>query len=183
VHWRSLARFGKPVVKEYQDEFFIRHALVLDTFAVAGAPVPAEHFEEAVSVAASFTCAIETQESLLDLLFVGPQAYAFTAGRDLAPTERMLEILAGVRPCTTAAFPALHRLVLERHASLSGAVCVLLGWDAERRGLVEDLRARGLPTLTLVIGDRPPAPDAGDAAEGDLHFLAPGRIAEGLARL
>src|SRR5205807_649343 len=33
VHWRSAARVGRPVVKEYQDEFFVRHALVLDTFA------------------------------------------------------------------------------------------------------------------------------------------------------
>ncbi len=32
VHWKSLARLGKPVVREYQDEFFVRHALVLDTF-------------------------------------------------------------------------------------------------------------------------------------------------------
>jgi uncharacterized protein (DUF58 family) len=32
IHWKSYARSGKPVVKEYQDEFFERHALVLDTF-------------------------------------------------------------------------------------------------------------------------------------------------------
>src|SRR5262249_43051425 len=33
IHWKSFARVGRPVVKEYQDEFFVRHALVLDTFA------------------------------------------------------------------------------------------------------------------------------------------------------
>ena len=33
IHWRSWARAGKPVVKEFEDEFFVRHALVLDTFA------------------------------------------------------------------------------------------------------------------------------------------------------
>jgi len=32
IHWRSWARAGKPVVKEFEDEFFVRHALVLDTF-------------------------------------------------------------------------------------------------------------------------------------------------------
>jgi hypothetical protein len=31
LHWKSFARTGKPIVKEYQDEFFERHALVLDT--------------------------------------------------------------------------------------------------------------------------------------------------------
>src|SRR5262249_29300784 len=29
IHWRSWARTGRPIVKEYQDEFFVRHALVL----------------------------------------------------------------------------------------------------------------------------------------------------------
>jgi uncharacterized protein (DUF58 family) len=29
IHWRSWARVGRPVVKEFQDEFFVRHALVL----------------------------------------------------------------------------------------------------------------------------------------------------------
>src|SRR4029450_3972172 len=123
----------------------------------------AARFEEAVSVAASFACAIETQESLLDLLFVGPEAHVFTAGRGLAHTARLLEILAGVRPCTEHAFETLHHLVVERQGALSGAVCVLLGWDRERRAMVRDLRARGLPTLTLVVGAEPPPAGAKDA--------------------
>ena len=32
IHWRSWGRLGKPVVKEYQEEYFSRIALVLDTF-------------------------------------------------------------------------------------------------------------------------------------------------------
>jgi len=35
IHWKSWAKVGKPIVKEYQDEFFVRHALVLDTFIFA----------------------------------------------------------------------------------------------------------------------------------------------------
>jgi uncharacterized protein (DUF58 family) len=109
IHWRSWAKAGKPVVKEFEDEFFVRHALVLDTFT--GAP-HSEVFEEAVSVAASFACAIQTQESLLDLLFVGPQSYCFTAGRGLAHTDQMLEILASVKECADQSFDVLEELVL-----------------------------------------------------------------------
>src|SRR2546430_6820801 len=112
VHWRSAARVGRPVVKEYQDEFFVRHALVLDTFAERA---ESDVFEEAVSVAASLACSIQTQDSLLDLLFVGPETYCFTAGRGLGHTDRMLEVLAGVRPCRDRPFHALHRAVLERY--------------------------------------------------------------------
>ncbi|HTD65382.1 MAG TPA: DUF58 domain-containing protein, partial [Candidatus Limnocylindria bacterium] len=53
IHWRSWAKAGRPVVKEFQDEFFVRHALILDTFAE---PHDGVLFEEAVSVAASFAC-------------------------------------------------------------------------------------------------------------------------------
>ena len=182
IHWRSWARVGKPIVKEYQDEFFVRHALVLDTFGGAGPP---EVFEEAVSVAASFAVAIPSQDSLLDLMFVGPEAYCFTAGRGLAHADRMLEVLAGVEPCVGKPFSALRNAVLERHGELSGAICVLLAWDAERRALVEALRGAGVPTLTLVVvpaDATAPAGEDGDPGLGP-HRLTVGQIPEGLARL
>ena len=73
VHWKSFARTGKPVVKEYQDEFFERHALVLDTGTDRGEDAA---FEEAVALAASFVYTIDTHECLLDLLFVGGEVHA-----------------------------------------------------------------------------------------------------------
>ncbi|HUZ08255.1 MAG TPA: DUF58 domain-containing protein, partial [Candidatus Paceibacterota bacterium] len=103
IHWRSWAKVGKPIVKEFEDEFFVRHALVLDTFTDEPR---SEILEEAVSVAASFACAVLTQESLLDLLFVGPESYCFTAGRGLAHADQMLEILASVKNCAGKNFAA-----------------------------------------------------------------------------
>ena len=180
IHWKSWARAGRPVVKEFQDEFFVRHALVLDTFA---APEEATRFEEAVSVAASFACAAPTQDGLLDLMFVGAEAYCFTAGRGLAHTDRMLEILACVEPATGLSFRALRDAVMERHASLSGCICVLLGWDDERRDLVGRLGALGVPALVLVIGDGAGAPERETDGAAAVHWLQVGRIAEGLQRL
>jgi uncharacterized protein (DUF58 family) len=177
IHWRSLARTGKPIVREYQDEFFVRHGLVLDTFVALATPV----FEDAVSVAASFAAAVHTQDSLLDLMFVGTEAYVFTAGRGVGHEDRMLEVLAEVRPCHDRDFATLHRLVAERHGLLSGLVCVLVAWDDARRALVDHLRALGVPSLVLVVSD-----DAGlDAAleAAGARRLVPGRIGEGLARL
>ena len=123
IHWRSWARVGRPVVKEFEDEFFVRHALVLDTFTDHP---HSEVFEEAVSVAASFACTLPTQESLLDLLFVGPQSYCFTAGRGVAHVEQMLEILASVRACADQPFRALEHLVLSHVEAVSGCICVLV---------------------------------------------------------
>jgi hypothetical protein len=93
----------------------------------------------------------------------------------------MLEVLAEVRPCRDRDFGALHRLVVERHSLLSGLVCVFVGWDDVRRALVDHLRALGVPSLVLVVGEDA-ALDAELEAAG-VRRLAPGRIAEGLARL
>ena len=91
VHWKSYARTGAPIVKEFQDEFFERHALVLDTSTERSADAA---FEEAVAVAASFVYAIDTRECLLDLLFVGGEVRTYTGGRGQMKLEHMLEVLA-----------------------------------------------------------------------------------------
>jgi uncharacterized protein (DUF58 family) len=180
IHWRSSARVGRAVVREHQDEFFVRHALVLDTFA----PVAVEdRFEEAVSVSASFAASVHAHDSLLDLMFVGPEAYVFTAGRGVGDLERMLEILADVRPCVDRPFTALHRLVAERHHSLSGIICVLVVWDDARRALVQHLRALGVPALTLLVTDTADVPAGEDLEVEGVRRLVRGRVAEGLARL
>jgi len=184
IHWRSWARVGKPVVKEFEDEFFVRHALALDTFTD---DAHGEVFEEAVSVAASFACSLPTQESLLDLLFVGPQSYCFTAGRGVAHVEQMLEILASVRPCADQPFDALEHLVLGHVEVVSGCICVLVAWDEARRDCIRKLKALGVPVLVLVIV--PPGEsrklDPGPLSdEPDRFFvLEAGQIETGLAKL
>ena len=183
IHWRSWAKIGKPIVKEFEDEFFVRHALVLDTF---DEEPNSEVLEEAVSVAASFACTILTQESLLDLLFVGNQSYCFTSGRGLAHADQMLEILASVKNCADKKFEALEHLVLNHISAVSGCICVLQRWDGARQNLVKKMRELGVPLLVLVV--IPPGGnklDAGVMREepDNFHVLETGRVAEGLAKL
>jgi uncharacterized protein (DUF58 family) len=184
IHWRSWAKADKPIVKEFEDEFFVRHALVLDTFID---DPRSELFEEAVSVAASFACSVLTQESLLDLLFVGPDAYCFTAGRGLAHRDQLLEVLAAVQACGNRPFRALETLVLDHVAIVSGCICVLLAWDEERRRLVHKLKMLGVPLLVLVMAEpgrsAPPDSDLPRDEGGRFHVLEMGRIEQDLARI
>lgn len=184
IHWKGWARTGKPVVKEYQGEYFVRHALILDTFQSA-AHSPA--FEAAVSVAASFACTLQTQESLLDLMFVGDQAYCFTAGRSLGHAGRLLEVLAAVMPCTDRPFTTLTDAVAARAPLISGCICIFLSWEEDRRECVHRLRMAGVPLRILVIAEPEaaetidPGPLGGDA--GEFRVLRSDRIREGLAGL
>ena len=185
IHWKSWAKVGKPVVKEYQDEFFLRHALILDTFSDAAY---SEALEQAVSVAASFTCQIQTQESLLDLMFVGTQAYCFTSGRGLAGTDKILEILAGVITCQDKAFDYLIPVVVSRAAQLSSCICIFLSWDEDRRKLVQHLRGLSIPTMVIVItgeADTAAAVDPGPMRDKPhrFHLLSLNNIEQGLMNL
>ena len=183
IHWPSWAKTGRPIVKEFQDEFFTRHALILDTFLrVAGSDV----FEEAVSVAASLACTVQAQESLLDLMFVGPQAYCFTMGRGVGHLEQLLEILASVQPCRDREFQSLLQLVTQHAGDLSGCLCVFVEWDEVRREFVRHLRELGVPLMVFVVTEAgAPKPDPGPMAADPERFrqLEVGKVAEELAKL
>lgn len=175
IHWKSYARAGEPVVREYQDEYFERHALILDTFAASQNTAA---FEEAVSIAASLVYTVSTQECLLDLMFVGAESYCHTAGRGQLSSGSLLEILAGVQLCAHKPFRALHDAVTARRAMLTGSICILLSWDDARREFIRALRMLGVPLLVLVVTDQPVT-----EREPWLHVIDPSKVQEGLARL
>jgi len=148
IHWKSWAKRGKPIIKEFTDEFFVRHALILDTFAK---PEQLDTFEIAVSIAASLVGNLTTQDTLLDLMLVGEQAFCATGGHGVGQATTLLEILACVKP-SSHPFSQLCPLVQQHAAAMSGCVCVLLDWDKERQDFVKWLQRLNLPFRALIIG-------------------------------
>ena len=57
-------------------------------------------------------CTVQDQDSLLDPMFVGPEAYCFTSGRSTGHTDRVLEVLPRCAVCQEREFDALEGLVL-----------------------------------------------------------------------
>jgi uncharacterized protein (DUF58 family) len=167
IHWKAWARTGRLVVKEYQDEFFVRHALLLDTFPSGDAAA----FEAAVSLAASLVMMPRHSESLLDLMFVEKRAYTLTQGRGLGASTELLRVLATVQP-SRGAFRDLAEAALLNAARISGAICVLLAWDEPRRELVANLRAMGIPLRVWIVRDEGAraALDAGPMASDARNF-------------
>ena len=183
IHWKSTGRSGKLIVKEFQNEFFVRHALILDTFLEdSTSPV----FEEAISIAASFALTLNTQEALLDLLFVGAEAFTITTGHGVAQVDHMLEILAEVQPCTGQAFEALEAAVLQQIAQVSGCVCIFLKWDEDRKSLIDQMSTLGIPLLVLVLkkpGAKDPRIELAPSPFVRVRVIDSGRVAEDLSKL
>ena len=152
IHWKSWAKTGKPIVKEEQEEYSVRHALILDTFQTEG---ESDLMEEAIAIATSFIYTLQTtgqsQEALLDTLFIGDQSHCFTLGRGLGQTEGILTLLASAQPCQDKPFEVLTTAVSRRLSLLSGCICIFLDWDSDRQQLIEALQSANIPTLVLII--------------------------------
>jgi len=182
IHWKSWARTGNPVVREFGEEYFSRYALLLDTFA---GPELTEVFEEAVSVVASFAARIETRETLLDFLFVSDKAYCLTAGRGLSSADPILEVLATLEPRADQGFASFSGAVLDRAFLLNGCLFVLLSWDPERRALIQRLKAQGIRCRVIVITQPGLAHSHDPGAMKDdpesFYVWERGKVAEGIA--
>lgn len=180
INWRSWARLGRPIVREHEEEMFVRQGLVLDTFPARGR----EHLlDAATSVAASLALAIDTTEALLDLVLVENRAYHLTAGRGLGEVDGLLEIIASARAAQAVRFPELVAHVRDHAHLASSLAIVLLEWDAARRAFVDGLAASGVPLAVFLVRDRSDAPvDPGDA-RAPVHVIRADRVGEDLAAL
>lgn len=175
IHWKSWARTGKPIVKELEDTFFPRHGLILDTFPDEG---DEDLFEAAVSVAASFAAAIDTQESLIDLMFIAGSERVITAGRGTGRAETLLEALAAVEASPEPQFASLKRLVLRHTEDLAGCLAVFSGWSEERAALLQGIAATGVSIAAIVVCHQVPEKPA-----PRVHFVTLGDLAADLMYL
>ncbi len=185
IHWKSWAKTNQLIIREYQDEFFIRHALILDTFQKK---LYSDVFEEAVSIAASMVCTLQTRESLLDLMFVNTKAYCFSSGRGMAGTGKLMEILSCVQTCSDKTIESLQSMVLQSAALLSGCICILLYWDQERKNFIQTLLSHGLPLVVIIVTKEDPGiirKDPGPMKNmlRQFHAVQVGNIENGLALL
>ncbi|MGB1799219.1 MAG: DUF58 domain-containing protein [Gammaproteobacteria bacterium] len=150
IHWKSFAKTNQPVVKEYNDEFFIRYGLILDTFLDNKSD---DVFETAVSIAASFMTAQREQDALLDLMFIGNNTYRFTSGRGLGGTESILEVLACIESVHQSNIKGMEIMIEEYNHECSGLICIFLNMNEERKNFIEKLSHYGIPVKVLVVTD------------------------------
>lgn len=184
IHWRSWARRGQPVVREYQEEYFSRIALVVDTYLPARPSRADERgFEAALSAAASVADFFTRSEYVVDILAAGPEVYEVSAGRSLAYLENVLDVLASLEPSREAPFAGIGPTLFERLQRLTTVVAVLQDWDAPRVDFLRRVHALGTAVRALVVRDGPPTLDpASDAEIGEIGALTALEVERLLAR-
>lgn len=156
IDHRSWARLARPVVREYQEEYYCRVALVLDTFVPPQRQAGRDGFadlEAAISLSAAVADTLSRGEYLIDLFAAGPELYVFRAGRHTAHFENILEIVACVEACRRNPFETIAPALADELTNISTMIGVFLDWDASRRQLARTAVESGCSVKLLIVRD------------------------------
>jgi uncharacterized protein (DUF58 family) len=161
LHWRSWARVGYPVVREYREEYLCRTALIVDTARTAPylwdeirKPLD-QPLEAAISLAAAVADYLADRDFVVDLFAAGPDVYRFRGGRSLGFLENILDILACVEPHYREPFAEFRDELVREVAEISSAVFILLNWNDQRRQLIEAMETAGVSVRAYLIAKAP----------------------------
>jgi uncharacterized protein (DUF58 family) len=146
LHARSWARTGVPVVREYQQEYFTRVGVVLDSDVA-----DQERLEAAIELAAGVIAHLSRGEALVDVLVVGDKVHELTVGRSLGYLDQALDMLATVeRGPKLRAADLLRRL--EPHLDrLSSVVVIALEEGEEQKAVQRGIEGRGIVCSTIEV--------------------------------
>ncbi|MGE0706528.1 MAG: DUF58 domain-containing protein [Planctomycetota bacterium] len=188
LHHAAWARVGKPVVREFQQEYLTRIALVVDTHLTRRSvllPAEVRALEAAISLGAAVADVLSRQEYVIDLFAAGPELYHFQAGRHLAFLDDVLDVLACIEHCPRDPFPDLSPAVGEALAQISTAVVVFLDWDESRRDFARLLAESGVEVMVLVVKDGPTTLDATGfvTAAGEVRRFTVAEVEAGVGSL
>lgn len=212
LDFRSWARLGRPVVREFQEEYFGRVALILDTwipvpdwselrarhprsrlglkrfgdgrwFLDAESPDGFPQLEAGISLCAAAADALCGGENIIDLFAAGPELYVFRSGRHTAHFDNVLEILASLAPCRDNPFTNLAPTILDELAGLSAAVLVLLDWDDSRRQLARAVLEAGCSLKVVIVRDGPTSESFDEDELPDVTCWTPEDVRQGVVEV
>ena len=148
IHWKSWAKTNQPIVKQYQEEYFSRFGLILDTF---GNEHSNDIFEEAVSLAASYISSLHTEDSLVDLMFVSNKAHQISMGRGINQMGKLLEVLASVKLQEEERFKLLYSCIEEHIGVLNNVILILIDYDQARKNLITLFELHNIPCKVFLV--------------------------------
>jgi uncharacterized protein (DUF58 family) len=151
LHAASWARTGQPVVREYQQEYFTRIGVVVDT---SQDNATEEQFEAGLSLAAGLVSHLSRGEALVDLLVVGEDVHQLVLGRSLGFLDQALDLLACVEPTATLSSSTLEAQLHPYLNQLSCVVFITPSWDEPRARLRDWITSAGVGCRVLEVANK-----------------------------
>ncbi len=159
LHAASWARTGHPVVREYQQEYFTRIGIVVDT---GHRDANDEQFEAALSLAAGLIAHLSRGEALIDLLVVGEEVHQLVLGRSLGFLDQALDLLACVEPTATVSPQTLQGRLNPYLGRLSCIALITLDWNEAAVNLRDWITSAGVACRGLEVARKDESKPPGD---------------------
>lgn len=202
LHLRSWARVGRPIVRQYQQEYMTRVAMIVDTFTpyyklphfrtsgtglqrlwkaqmLIGADI--EMFEAQLSLAAAVADNLARRDYLIDFFVAGPTLHRFQSGRSLAHLENVLDVLACLERCRKDSLRKIMPSLMDEMTQMSCVVVLLLRWDETRRLLLDNLVQCGARVRAVLLSDN--AQQIAAAEKAGVTHLMPSQVFDGVEEL
>ena len=162
IDWIGSARTGEVIIKEFQQEYLSRIAIIVDTYVP---PINSFKFsfgkkqsfaglEASLSLASALIDYLTRGEYVVDIFATGLDVYHFKAGRHLSCFADIMDILASLEINHQLPINEISSSIIEEISSIGSVVVLLQGWDKEREKLLERFTNYGIATKAIIIGDK-----------------------------
>ncbi len=185
LDWKAYARLQKLVIKEYQEEYFVRIALVLDTYIPKRVKKKQiDDFENSVSLVAAIADYLSRKEYLIDIFVMGSEIYKLASGRNIAFLQNILDLLACVDFESTEYIQNLYDELTPKLKQISSIILVLQDFDENRKKLIDLLRSLGVSLKIIIVKDKTTIPFSFKETDNlTVRFISSKRFEEGLSNL
>lgn len=163
IHWPSTARRGELVVREFQEEYLTRVAIITDRFLPSVEPFAdpfgrkaaarERKFDALVNLSAAIVDNISKSDYLLDIFIAGRDVYHLEGGRSRRKFDYLLDVISCMEPDAREPVSELTNDVLEILSSVGSVILILLEWDEPRMRLWRLLSDNGIEMKTVVISE------------------------------
>lgn len=153
---KAWARLGKPVVREYGQEYCSSVGVVLDTTIESTKNMNKllhARLEAAISLVASIVENLCHNEHLITLFSADKRFWDFQAIRNITLLEKVLEVLAVIGRRQQDSIEEMPAMLVEHIHRLSVVVFVFTRLDVKRIEMIDSMAAMGCNVKAVVVYD------------------------------
>lgn len=150
--FRSWARLGRPIVREYREVHPPAVTLVVDTLLPS--QQHGDTLEQAISLAASLVDFADESSVAIEGLLVGRELTSTSLEGDRLPGEAMLDLLAGATSWHAPDQELQINWIAQQSILSRSLVVILVSWDEVRRAWVDHWLREGYSISGCVIMSR-----------------------------
>ena len=162
IDWIGSARTGEVIIKEFQQEYLSRIAIIVDTYVPPinsfkfsfGKKQSFAELEASLSLTSALIDYLTRGEYVVDIFATGLDVYHLKAGRHLSCFDDIMDILASLEINHQLPINEISSSIIEEISSIGSVVVLLQGWDKEREQLISRLNNYGIATKVVIIGDQ-----------------------------